>query len=167
MAIAVIAVAFVALLGLLPAGMSAYRSAAATSAATQIFEKVLADARQTDFSKLVYPGVGQPAKPVSAANTFREPHLRYFDQDGEEVVPKSAGAPSADEVAKIVYHANTRIVTNSKVPEGHLGLYLATLTVQIATNPGNLPLSFDGDQLFVPTPGIQIRTFSVQLAKND
>jgi uncharacterized protein (TIGR02598 family) len=170
MAIAVIAIAMVALIGLLPAGMSVYQKATATSAATQIFEKVLADARQTDFSVLVYPDTPQADTPASAGKIFREPRLRYFDGDGEEIVPQSSGAPSAAELAKIVYHVNTRIVTNSAVPSdqpNHVSQYLATLTVQIATNPGNRALSFDGEQLFAPANGVQIRTFSAQLAKND
>ncbi len=170
MAIGVVAFALVAIIGLLPAGMSVYRNAAANSAATQIFEKVLADARQTDFSVLIYQGAGQPNSAATSGRAFREPKLRYFDEAGEEVVPRSGGALSAEEQAKVIYHVNTRIVTNTKVPAdkaGHVGQYLATLTVQIANNPSNRALAFDGEHLFVPGPGLQIKTLSSQIAKND
>jgi uncharacterized protein (TIGR02598 family) len=170
LAIAVIAIAMVTLIGLIPAGMSVFQKANATSAATQIFEKVLADARQTDFSKLVYPDARQSDTPAIEGRVFREPKLRYFDADGEEIVPKSGAQPSAEELEKIIYHVSTRIVTNARVPSdqpNHVSQYLATLTVQIAANPGNLPLSFDGDQFLVPLRGMQIRTLSAQLAKND
>jgi hypothetical protein len=61
-------------------------------------------------------------------------------------------------------------VTNAEVPSdqaGRVGQFLATLTVQVAANPGNLPLSFDAEQLFVPLKNMTVKTYSAQLAKND
>ena len=168
-AISVVAFALVAIIGLLPAGMSIYSQSSMTSASTQIFEKVLADARQTDFNQIVYQGGSPPNAPVTTATVFHQPKLRYFDHLGEEIVPTGTTL-SNEEVAKVVYHVNTRIVTNAYLPTDknpYVGQYLATLTVQVMSNPGNRPLSYDAESMFVPVPGLQLKTLSVQLAKND
>lgn len=170
LAIAVVAVALLAVIGLLPAGMSLYSQSAMTSASAQIFERVFADARQADFSKLVYPASPQPELVIP--QTFREPKLRYFDAQGDEIIPAGMTL-SNEENAKVIYHVNTRILTNATLPVNSNARYLATVTVEIVENPGNRPLSFSGaadrKDLFDlnSIKGMKMKALSMQIAKND
>jgi len=169
-ALAIVAFSLVAIIGLLPAGVTMSGRAGLNSAAAVIFEKVVGDARQTDYSKLVFPGAGQPNIPVTIGTSFRIPALRYFDNQGAEVIPANPLALTDEEKAKVVYQVNTRILTNTTVPSDRspfVGQYLATVTFQIAQNPGDLPLNFTTDGLMVPIPGMDVRSLSIQVAKND
>ena len=169
-AIAIVAFALISIIGLLPAGVSISTKASMNSACTEILDRVIGEARQTDFSRIVYPSAAQGAQPVTTGNSFHSPLIRYFNDQGVEIIPKSAGALSDEEKAKIIYHVSTRVMTNARVPSdkpGFVGQFLATLTVQIAHNPGNLPLSYGADNLIIPPPGMQVRTLSIQLSKND
>lgn len=169
-ALAIVAFSLVTIIGLLPAGVTMSNRAGLNSAAAVIFEHVVGDARQTDYSKLVFPSSGQPNAPVTTGVSFRIPALRYFDNQGAEVIPANPLSLTDEEKGKVVYHVNTRILTNTTVPSDKLpsvGQYLATVTFQIANNPGNLPLNFTVDGLIVPVPGMDIRSLSIQVAKND
>jgi uncharacterized protein (TIGR02598 family) len=53
LALVVVAVALVALLGLLPSGMSNFRTALDAQIAGEIFQRVVADAQETDFDTLI------------------------------------------------------------------------------------------------------------------
>lgn len=182
LAIGVVAFAFVGILGLLPAGLTAFRKATDMSVGSQILQKIVEDARQTDFATLVdFKNTGASgASPV----TFRAPLVsapawRYFDEAGNEVVPADPAARqapaslSAQEKTQVVYDVSTRVVTTTALPSnGDTAAvtnceYLATLTVQIVDNPGNAPVTFDGNYLVVPARGLSVKTFSVLLSKND
>ena len=179
LALGIMAFAFVAIFSLLPAGMGVFRDSMNSSVSAQILQKVLADARLTDFSQLVYPDGSQPATPqgiMFRAPSANAPELRYFDDQGDEIVPSSPAARqnpdalTAAEKNKVIYHVNTRILTNAVLPAGTSSTaaqYLATVTVQIAVNPANRVLTFGSDKLFAAAPGIAVETFSAQLAKND
>jgi uncharacterized protein (TIGR02598 family) len=168
--LAVVAFALVAIIGLLPAGVGLSTKASMNSACTQIFERLVSDARQTDFSKLVYPTLKQGTQPVNTGTAFRLPKLRYFDDQGTEVIPDNPTALSDGEKVKIVYWVNTRILTNASVPAdkvNYVGQFLATVTFQVAHNPGNRDLNFTTDGYIVNIPGMEIRSMSIQVAKND
>ena len=184
LAIGVVSFAFVGILGLLPAGLSLFRQATDMSVGAQILQKVTDDARQMDFATLVDAkdtGAGQGNPVTFRAPLAAAPGLRYFDESGGEIVPASAAASqdpsalSASEKTQIVYYVSIRIVTATTLPANAAGnggapvtgRYLATVTVQIADNPGNARVSFDANKLFVAAPGISVKTFSVLLAKND
>src|SRR5687767_4065395 len=53
LAIGVVSFAFVAILGLVPAGMSQFRQAIDTAVCAQIAQRVIGDAQQTDFDLLI------------------------------------------------------------------------------------------------------------------
>jgi type II secretory pathway pseudopilin PulG len=184
LAIGVVAFAFVALLGLLPTGLSTFRKAMDVSVGAQIFQKVMDDARQTDFRILVddtdtkvieNPGTST----IFQAPSLNTPLLRYFDESGSEIIPPSFGQGSKNgsmltpqQKLQVLYYVNTRISAPTVLPVNSAGAgavnpYLATITVQIASNPGNLPLTFVSDQsdpnylLFKPTQsGIAVTTFT-------
>src|SRR5947207_4035315 len=53
LAVGVVAFAFVAILGLIPAGMSQFRQAIDTSVCSQIAQRVINDSQETDFTTLI------------------------------------------------------------------------------------------------------------------
>lgn len=184
LAVGVVAFAFVAVLGLLPAGMTQFRQAIDTSTCAQIAQRVIYDAEQSDFDVLTdkdnVPQVG--GKPTSyysfRAPRIASPALRYFDEQGNEVLFTTT--PSAANLAQkqVIYHVNTRIIVSTDVPAlGYTGTNtdLATVTVEVAYNPGNQVLTFTGGStdpsqirrnLFVLRPNIPVKTYSAQVGRN-
>ena len=89
----------------------------------------------------------------------------------------SGASLSPAQKVKVVYYVSTRIVTATQLPESNVSStatysdrYLATVTAQIANNPGNVPLQFDTvTQLFqTPLPtGVTVTTYTALVAKND
>ena len=153
MAIGVVAMAFVPLLGLIPSGLHTFREAMDTAIGSQIAQKVITEALQTDFDTLVDNANLKRDKSgdVTPVNfTFRGPSIgapafRYFDDQGNEL--------AASDAAKAVYHVLTRI--NPQVPlpsvgQNHDLRNLAQVTVQVVTNPANKPIAVianrDSDQ---------------------
>ncbi len=182
LAIGVIAFAFVALLGLLPIGLSTFRHAVDISVTAQIAQRVIGDAQEADFDALA-----DHPQNVQQGEFFILP-LRYFDDQGTEIdVADSAGGPSADERSRIIYvarvrgskpgdpdpaqHAITRFTlfpTSDDAP--HNPRDVTFLTIQIATNPGNRPLPIDNEtQLYKSAAGgqrNQMITYSTVVARN-
>jgi hypothetical protein len=180
LAIAVIAFAFVALLSLLPAGLTTFRRALDLSICTQIAQRIVADAQGADFD-LVVDRDSLPPSARGSEFSFRAPQValpgvRFFDEQGNEIVPKSAaggiaegwGDLSPDEQLRVIYHVNVRIVPRVNLPtdsgtgtvdgfalqraQGELGS-LALITVQIAHNPSGAQLKLneaDADDETIP-----------------
>jgi len=171
LAIGVVSFAFVALMGLLPAGMQQFRKAIDTTVAAEIAQRVIDDAQQTDFDTLL-------ATPW--------PSYRYFDERGVEVIPINSGAsssaallsssypapPQQSEQQKVVYQVNTRVVAQTILPDGTQAAVntLATVTVQVLNNPGFVDPTQNVDQsippLFLPSPHYSLLTFCAQIAPN-
>src|SRR5687768_10397671 len=135
LAVGVVAFAFVAILGLIPAGLTQFRQAMDTSVCAQIAQRVIMDAQQTDFETLV-DGKDPASKQTNM--TFRgakigQSELRYFDEQGDEIVPKTGTTLSAAEKVPIVYHVNTRIRPQTTLPRksGFDSPDIATVTVQV------------------------------------
>lgn len=172
LAIAVIAFAFVALLSLLPAGLTTFRRALDISICTQIAQRIVADAQGADFNLVVdrdnLPASTQGAEFSFRAPSVQEPGIRFFDEQGNEVVPKGAtggiakdwGDLSPDEQLRVIYHVNVRIIPRVNLPtdsgSGTVDGYavdrkaqemgsLALITVQIAHNPSGAPLQLSAD----------------------
>src|SRR3954470_20054707 len=100
LAVGVVAFAFVAVLGLIPAGMGQFRQAIDTSVCAQIAQRVINDAQETAFTILIdeakLPTTGAddfafraPTVAASTASTASNPGkcIRYFDEQGSEVIP--------------------------------------------------------------------------------
>jgi len=188
LAIGVVAFAFVALLGLLPAGMSQFRKAIDTTVATQIAQRIIDDCQQTDFDVLTQSSISQPnLTPVQS--------YRYFDERGVEVIPQSSAAatnvsalsstypapPQLSEQQQVVYTVSTRVLplppapvsiyAPGQVPQavqtGQAFQQMATVTVQVMNNPGFInPQLQQGTLLIPPSPSYSILTFSAQIAPN-
>jgi prepilin-type N-terminal cleavage/methylation domain-containing protein len=167
LAIAVIAFAFVALLSLLPAGLTTFRRALDISICTQIAQRIVADAQGADFDLVVdrenLPASSEGTEFSFRAPTIESPGIRFFDEQGNEIVPKAAsggiakdwGDLSPDEQLRAIYHVNVRVIPRVNMPtdsgaggadgfgirraQGEMGS-LALLTVQIAHNPSGAQL---------------------------
>jgi uncharacterized protein (TIGR02598 family) len=179
--IGIVAFAFVALFGLIPTGLTTFRQAMDSSIGSQIAQRVISDVQQTDFDVLIDEAnlPNYPAAPP-ADYTFRAPRIsapafRYFDDQGTEVIPASPGTLSSTEKARVIFWVNTRVrprtdrVQTTTGPDmGHL----ATITVQVANNPGNASLAIEADDkstnwnLLKTTPGLSITTHSAMVARN-
>jgi hypothetical protein len=166
LAVGVVAFAFVAIMGLIPAGIHQFRQAIDNSVCTQIGQRVLQDCEQTDFNTLVdYAHTNPPAQP-GVPTYFRAPSLlatqaasggtqggciRYFDEEGNEIIPIGATqngigySPSSQEAARIVYWVNTRIAAGTLLPTGtntNNSSDVASVVVQVIFNPSQMPLQF-------------------------
>lgn len=191
LAVGVVAFAFVGVLGLLPAGMTQFRGAIDDTVSTEIAHRVIADARQMDFDALI----DKPSIPdeegagdyfAFRAPKVSQPEFRYFDEQGGEVIPASTAARSnpmslsADEGGRVVYHVLVRVLPRTRLPVttagDNGGREVATITVQVAKNPGNRSINIssagksDGNapdrQLFAKTPGVSVLTYAAQIARN-
>jgi type II secretory pathway pseudopilin PulG len=211
LAVGVVAFAFVAILGLIPAGLTQFRQATDTSVGAQIAQRVIEDAEQSDFNTLIdynntvatnsgtittqplYFRAPSVADTTSATAANPGPCVRYFDESGNEIIPAARTTqnlnvgPSPIEQRSIVYWVNTRILVATQVPQPSTATKaylpsLATVLVQVAYNPGNLPLpvyaanvvppsipmGFDvsGSTSGKPLPGVSVRNYTAQVGRN-
>ena len=124
--IGIVAFGFVTTLGLLPTGLTTFRRAMDASIGSQIAQHVINDAQQTDFGLL----------------TSGPQSLRYFDDEGKEVIPTNPANVTPSEKQKITYWVNTQIVSATPVPTSTVAnTSLATVKIQVANNPSNSPLA--------------------------
>lgn len=181
-AIGILAVALVALLGMLPVGMNNFRKAMDTSVTAQIAQRILHDMEQAEFNEVI-DITHLPADQTSycpphfsfRAPKVNEPALRYFDDQGEEVIPKGEKPTEAEKKA-IIYHVNIRIIPRAELPTiNETGGQVAQVTVQIARNSGNrdIPIVTGSDSdpdvpdrnLFKKTAAVTVLTYSALIGK--
>lgn len=156
LSLAVISIGFVAILGLLPTSLDVFRSSMNLSISTQIAQRLLNDAQQTEFSVLT--GGTTPL-------AYHELPMRYFDEEGNELPEEKAN--------ESIFEARTVVESNPKFPDarGENNIVmdeLASVVVQVATNPGRRPLAKDGlTLLWLPDRNVQIETYTVLVAHHD
>lgn len=192
LAIGIIAFAFVALMSLLPAGLTTFRRALDTSICTQIAQRIVSEAQGVDFDVLTDRDNLPDSKP-GRDYSFRmhrpgtkEIWIRYFDEQGNEIIPANPPKLSPSELLRVIYAVNVRVVPRVTLPTGTDGFpvarkarepgNLAQLTIQIARNPTGveLPVHSGGEDdpaepernLWVPKAGIDMFTYSAYIGKN-
>jgi uncharacterized protein (TIGR02598 family) len=106
LAIGVVAFAFIAIFGMLPTGMGISRQAMDASVGSQIAQRVINDAQQTDFSELLKDASG---KTIAGTNQTGRKAVRYFDDQGGELTEASRHLA--------IYHVNTRIMPATAMPK--------------------------------------------------
>jgi len=140
LAIGVIAFAFIAIFGLIPSGLRIFRQAMDASVGSQIAQRVVSDAQQTDFDQLITDEGGNT---ITGVNATGRKAVRYFDEQGNELLNSDGSIPQSAP-PKAIYHVNTRITPATTLPKKGTSTAdnanLATVTIQVAYNPGNLPL---------------------------
>jgi uncharacterized protein (TIGR02598 family) len=140
MAIGIVAMAFVPLLGLIPSGLHTFRESMDTAIGSQIAQKVIAEAIQTDFNTLVAEGDGTTNFTFLAKNPGdSNVPWRYFDDQGNEL----STAPS--DVNKALYHVLTRVAPKTPLPGAGPAVpdleNLAQVTVQVVKTPRNVAVA--------------------------
>lgn len=151
----------ISLLGLLPSGLSMFRDAMNVTVSSQIAQRLIKEAVQTDYETLfeIPLGAAAPTMPV------KKP-LRYFTDEGVELPVNRAH--------EAVFHAHTRLMAMTKLPTSGGGLdndSLATVTIQVVLNPSNRSLQlldssrgqFEG--LIDPDSNVQFVTYASHIAK--
>lgn len=153
-AIGIAASAVTIMVGLLPAGLTTFRQALNVTVTSQIGQKLLYEASQTDYTVL------------TTAPLTKE--WRYFDDEGSEL-------PDA---TRAIFHALVRVQPDTQIPKAEGGAAqanLATVIVQVIYNPQNRVLNItaapagpnDPPQGTIqPEPGVQIISFTGHVAKN-
>ena len=190
-AVAILAVSLVALLGLMPAGMTNFRKAMDTSITAQIAQRILLDMEQADFDQVIDAANDKGNSPSTF--TFTAPtralvqgaqQFRYFDDQGSELILSNNGTTlTAAQKTALVYQVNVRIMPKAAQPaDSKISGDVALVTVQVARNPTNrtLPVyrkqvseeSISYRNLYDPTDpvikqnGVQIYTYSALIGKN-
>ena len=138
LAIGVVAFAFIGIFALLPMGMSVSRASMEASVGSQIAQRVINDAQQSDFPELIKDAGGNT---ITGANQTGRKAVRYFDDQGNEVLSTN--------LSLAIYHVNTRITPATAMPKTGTSnadnVNLAVVTVQVASNPGNQQLALSTD----------------------
>ena len=133
-----------ALIGMLSTGMNTFRSAADLSINTQIAQRLINEAQQTDFDQLV----------TSSGAT----RLRYFDEQGNEL-------PQANKTGAI-YHTNLSVLPATMLPSAPSNQKLATICLQIATNPGNQVIDTGTNNRWISSSSLPISCYVANVAGN-
>lgn len=151
----------IALLALLPSGLNMFRDAMNVTVSSQIAQRLIKEAVQTDYETLleIPPGAPAPSQPVVKP-------VRYFTDEGVELPVSQAH--------EAVFHVHTRLKAITNLPSSS-GTFendsLATITVQVALNPGNkqLPILGNGGGpnagLIDPLSNVSYITYSSHIAK--
>lgn len=153
-AVGIAATSMTLLLGLLPAGLSTFREAMNTTVTSQIGQRLLYEAAQTDYNVLTTAPLTKP--------------WRYFDDEGGEL-PDATGA---------IFHVVTRVEPATSIP-GPLGgviqQNLASVLVQVVHNPEARQIPQAGvaagngdppEGTVDPTSSFDFVTFTGHVAKN-
>lgn len=136
LAIGIVAFAFVAILGLMPVGLTTFRKAMDASTSSRIVQQVVTDLQQ-------------------GSNTLSQQPIRYFDDQGDR---------QANANAQVIYYVNTIVQSPSTLPGGQSS-NLATVTVEIVKNPQNKPLERDaGTSAVIEQAGLSISRHPLFLA---
>ena len=166
-AIGIVAFAFVAIFALLPTGMRVFRQSINTTVTSQIAQRILNDAQQTDFEALIKDGGNSV---ILGAHATGRKAVRFFDDQGNEQTSSTDA----------IYWANTRITPATPLPNTGIAAqdvpYLATVTVQVAHNPANAApvlssASADNQakplrNLWTNNPVGEITTYSALVSRN-
>ena len=158
LAIGVVAFAFVAILGLLPTGMNTFRKAVDTSVSTQIVQRVLNEAMQTDFDEMIN-NLERAKQGEVVAHEFR-----YFDDQGGEV--------DAEDIKSSIYTVSTLVKPYTDLPStsssriAPKSLNLATVMINVVANPLGVQVKVQGDKLSLPKGTAIIASHSALIARN-
>ena len=150
-ALGVVGFAVVPMVGILPVGLSNFRSAADISVGTQISQRIINELQQSDFDVLTGGG-------GNLGGSFCKT-VRYFDDQGNELATTQRTAA--------LYEVNIRIMPATDLPASGTNPNLATATIQVANNPGGGPITMDSTQnLWGTTLGVSISTFFTVVSRN-
>ena len=164
LAIGVMGFAFVAIIGLVPVGLGNFRQTKNASVAAEVSARILSELQDTPFTQLVGTATAGQSWSMTRADGST---LRYFDDQGTET---TSADPSIVYVVNIcVLNAPLYVVPKTSIQSRNAAL--AAVTVQVACDPGNVPLAINSttNLLTGKTTGggsVQIFNFNTYIAKN-
>jgi uncharacterized protein (TIGR02598 family) len=141
MAIGIISFAFIALIGLIPVGLTTFHKAMDVSTNSRIVQQVVTDLQQG--TKTLSPTTTPPAL--------------YFDNDGDRQAARTTST---------LYDVNTIIQSPSSLPGGTT-TNLVTVVVEIVKNPGNAQVQLDTNSAVIQQPGMSISRVPVLIATSN
>jgi uncharacterized protein (TIGR02598 family) len=186
LALAIIAIALVALIGLLPAGLHNFRTAMDSQTAGEIFQRVVADAQETDFDTLLASKVEMGGR----GSQYYRLAVRHFDNQGTEMKVATPDAPTTTEARDIFYSVRVRgSLPGDPDPLNHSSEFatslpgstvprfnpreLTFLTIQVAVTGGRVRLGTMVDsESFLISPAlaakaaVPVRTYAAIVARN-
>jgi hypothetical protein len=149
----------------------------------QISQRILNDIEQAEFDEVIDiknlpPAPDSYCKPHFSfrAPKVSDPRLRYFDEQGAEVIPAGTTLTDKEKLA-VVYHVNIRIIPRAELPMvNDVGGEVAQVTIQVARNSGGRTIPIVGGDasdpnipnrnLFKTTTGIPIFTYFSLIGRN-
>jgi len=139
LAIGVVAFALVAMLGLMPVGLTSFRQAMDASTSSRIVQRVTSELRQ-------------------GSNVAAQQPILYFDEQGDETTANGAAGKKA------LYYVNTLVQPATSLPGG-VSSSLTTVTVEIVKNPTSEAVQRDPATLaFLAQPGMPVWRYPVYIA---
>ena len=185
LAIAIVAFAFLALIGVVPSGLGTFRAAMNTHTAAEIYRRLAAEVQETDFDTLLDAKVSVGG----FQEQFYQLPLRYFDEQGEEVDVANPATLTSTEQARVVYTARIRgSLPGHPDPQRHSVAHFTSLpglnaprfnpreatylTVEIALTRGrDVSAWVDPATLLLNSAeaakaGVSVKTYSVLLTRN-
>lgn len=168
MALAIVTFALVGLLALVPVGLSNFREAMDTTLGAQIAQRVVSDAEQTDFDRLI-------ASAEKSDTEFFVLPVRYFDDQGTEV---ALSDPQA--ALKAIYQVRVRGSQPGPADTSAGGASFTSLpgetrfrprdsvflTVQVAAHPGLASLPVDEVRQLWPGRAASMTTYRAVITRN-
>ena len=165
LAIGIVAVAFLALFGLLPSGMNTYRKALDTSLTTEIADRIVNDLKQSDFDTLAGTNGSSSVDGTS----------RYFTDQGDEVL--GASSTTRPTTNNWLYYGEIYIMQSSttQLPGSTVdpSKNLLTVTIVLGADPSRKDKPFGLDPAHknanaLPQTGtvFPYRTFTTLIARN-
>ena len=129
LAIGVIAFAFIPMFGLLPVGLTTFRQSIENTVGSQIAQQLINQAQETDFTTLTL--------------TANQETGNYFDEQGNLLSSVNGSASANPAPAGTVYTAEVTVTPQTSLPNAiaAVSTNLATVSVRIAHNPANTPMT--------------------------
>jgi len=157
LAIGIVAIGIIPIFGLIPTGLNTFHKAIDTSVGSQIAQRLINEAQQTDFTTLTGANSGRFVQTSSNSST-----LRYFDEQGTELTGASTSSA--------IYRTQVVVVPNTPPPGTQASnVNLATVTVQVANNPRDAQLIPDGTTLLwnpFNSSNVPVATYYAIVANN-
>ena len=172
LSIGVVAFAFIAILGLLPAGLTVFRQAMDTSVSAQISQRVAADLQVSDYFELL--------REASLGDSEEAPYgtlpRRFFDDQGNEIPLSKDGTLYERDRLRALYEVHVRLAWRERVSDDlakhsstRVGSRnLATAVIQIVNNPAGQELKENPDTRLLDTTNLKlsIQTYPALVARN-
>lgn len=171
LATAISSFALLVIFGLVVPGLNVFRGAIDTTVTAQIAQRIITDAEQTDFDLLLAEGE------KDGAQFFNLP-IRYFDEQGAELLP-TAGNAEADSLYQVLVRGSLpgpRDIggagagfTSLPANQGAVRFEprdSVFLTVQVARKGGLAPMDKGENSLWKTQQTVPISTFRSVLTRN-